>query len=200
MFRDECPEFRIETRGTNLATGIDLAKDGVDLRAIYRGGFNLLPPPNSPWAALDGDFGLELTGYLSRMAELPDEDYIFRFYTHDPWWINSPWLDRYGREPHDIYLPLACARVNHQGQVVLPAHLNLLSIDDSFGNLPVQVPNEVIPRILEGRYNAPDAPGPFVWVYPFDEYHDWAYGDQQRLSEIFSEPDNIRVYLNAGYP
>lgn len=200
LFRRECPDFRIETRGTNLATGIDLAKDGVDLRAIYQGGFNLLPPPNSPWAALDGDFGLELTGYLSRMAELPDEDYIFRFYTHDPWWINSPWLDRYGREPHDIYLPLACARIDHRGQVVLPAHLNLLSIDDSFGNLPVQVPNEVIPRILEGRYNAPDAPGPFVWVYPFDEYHDWAYGDQQRLSEIFSGDWVIRQAINNGFP
>jgi hypothetical protein len=200
LFRRECPEFRIETRGTNLATGIDLAKDGVDLRAIYQGGFNLLPPPNSPWAALDGDFGLELTGYLSRMAELPDEDYIFRFYTQDPWWINSPWLDRYGREPHDIYLPLACARIDHRGEVVLPAHLNLLSIDDSFGNLPVQVPNEVIPRILEGRYNAPDAPGPFVWVYPFDEYHDWAYGDQQRLSEIFSGDWVIRQAINNGFP
>lgn len=200
LFRAECPEFRIETRGTNLATGIDLAKDGVDLRAIYQGGFNLLPPPNSPWAALDGDFGLELTGYLSRMAELPGEDYIFRFYTHDPWWINSPWLDRYGREPHDIYLPLACARVNRDGDVVLPAHLNLLSIDDSFGNLPVQVPNEVIPRLLEGRYNAPDAPGPFVWVYPFDEYHDWAYQNQERLGEIFSGDWVIRQAINGGFP
>ena len=200
LFRKECPEFRIETRGTNLATGIDLAKDGVDLRAIYRGGFNLLPPPNSPWAALDGDFGLELTGYLSRMAELPDEDYLFRYYTHDPWWINSPWLDRYGREPHDIYLPMACARVNHDGEVVLPAHLNFLSIDDSFGNMPVQVPNEVIPRILEGRYNAPDAPGPFVWVYPFDEYHDWAHADPERLSEIFSGDWVIRQAINGGFP
>ena len=200
LFRRECPEFRVETRGTNLATGIDLARDGVDLRAIYRGGFNLLPPPNSPWAALDGDFGLELTGYLSRMAELPDEDYIFRFYTHDPWWINSPWLDRYGRSPHDIYLPLACARVNREGEVVHPAHLNFLSIDDSFGNMPVQVPNEVTPHILEGRYNAPDAPGPFVWVYPFDEYHDWAYRSPERLGEIFSGDWVIRQAINGGFP
>ncbi len=200
LFRKECPSFRIETRGTNLATGIDLAKDGVDLREIYRGGFNLLPPPNSPWAALDGDFGLELVGYLSRMAELPDEDYIFRFYTHDPWWVNSPWLDRYGREPHDIYLPMACARVNHSGEVMLPSYLNILTIDDSFGNMPAQVPNEVIPRILEGRADAPDAPGPFVWVYPFDEYHDWAYKSQERLGEIFSGDWVIRQAINTGFP
>ena len=200
LFRKECPTFRIETRGTNLSTGIDLAKDGVDLREIYRGGFNLLPPPNSPWAALDGDFGLELTGYLSRMAELPDEDYVFRFYTHDPWWVNSPWLDRYGREPHDIYLPLACARVNREGDVTLPSYLNLLTVDNSFGNMPAQVPNEVIPRILEGRADAPDAPGPFVWVYPFDEYHDWAYNNQERLGEIFSGDWVIRQAINAGFP
>ena len=200
LFRQECPDFRIETRGTNLATGIDLAKDGVDLREIYRGGFNLLPPPNSPWAALDGDFGLELTGYLSRMAELPGEEYLFRFYTHDPWWINSPWLDRYGREPHDIYLPLACARVNHAGKVMLPTHLNLLTVDNSFGNMPAQVPTEVIPHILTGRRDAPDAPGPFVWVYPFDEYHDWAYQDQDRLSEIFSGDWVIRQAINDGFP
>ncbi len=200
LFRAECPTFRIETRGTNLATGIDLAKDGVDLREIYRGGFNLLPPPNSPWAALDGDFGLELTGYLSRMAELPGEEYLFRFYTHDPWWINSPWLDRYGREPHDIYLPLGCARVNRDGEVALPTHLNLLTVDDSFGNMPAQVPNEVIPHILAGRRDAPDTPGPFVWVYPFDEYHDWAYQDQERLSEIFSGDWVIRQAINDGFP
>src|SRR5690606_10902144 len=40
LFRKECPDFRVETRGTNLATGIDLAADGVDLREIYNGGFN----------------------------------------------------------------------------------------------------------------------------------------------------------------
>lgn len=96
-FRTECPEFRIETRGTNISVGTDLAKDGVDLKAIYNGGFNMLPPPNSPWAALDGNFGLELAGYMSRISELPDDRYLFRYYTHDPWWANSPWLDRYGR-------------------------------------------------------------------------------------------------------
>ena len=71
LFRKECPVFRIETRGTNLSAGTDLARDGVDLKNIYNGGYNMLPPPNSPWAALDGDFGLELTGYMSRMADCP---------------------------------------------------------------------------------------------------------------------------------
>ncbi len=199
-FRNECPNFRIETRGTNLSTGIDLAGDGVDLRSIYGSGFNILPPPNSPWAALNGDYGLELAGYMSRMAELPDERYLFRFYTHDPWWANSPWLDRYGREPHDIYLPMAVSRINGKGEVKLPSHLSFLSIDDSYGNMPDQVPDEVIPHILQGRRLAPDQPGQVVWVYPFDEYHDWAFNQPQRMEEIFYGDWFIRQALNDGLP
>lgn len=200
LFRKECPYFRIETRGTNLSTGADLARDGVDLKNIYEGGYNLLPPPNSPWAALDGDFGLEMTGYMSRMAELPDERYIFRYYTHDPWWVNSPWLDRYGSEPHDIYLPMSVSRINAAGQVTLPTHLNFLTIDNTYGNMPTQVPDEVIPHILKGRYDAPTRPGPLVWVYPFDEYHDWAYNQQERLPEIYYGDWLIRQAINNGFP
>lgn len=199
LFREQCPDFRIETRGTNLSTGIDLAKDGVDLRAIYNGGFNILPPPNSPWAALDGDFGLEMIGYMSRMAELPDYRYIFRYYTHDPWWLNSPWLDRYGREPHDIYLPMSVSRIDENGKITLPTHLNFLTIDDSFGNMPTQVPDEVIPHILKARYDSPTAPGPLVWVYPFKEYHDWA-AKQKRLDEIYYGDWFIRQAINNGFP
>jgi len=200
LFRKECPSFRIETRGTNLSTGIDLAKDGVDLQAIYEGDFNILPPPNSPWAALDGDFGLELAGYMSRMAITPDDRYIFRYYTHDPWWLNSPWLDRYGREPHDIYLPMAVARISEKGEVLLPTHLNFLTIDNSFGAMPKQVPDEVIPHILKARYDSPTAPGPVVWVYPFDEYHEWARQDTSRLSEIYYGDWFIRQAINNGFP
>ncbi|KQS34348.1 hypothetical protein ASG33_07380 [Dyadobacter sp. Leaf189] len=198
-FRAECPDIQIQTRGTNLSTGADLARDGVDLKSIYKDK-NLLPPPNSPWAALDGDFGLEMVGYMSRMAELPDERYLFRYYTHDPWWLNSPWLDRYGREPHDIYLPMAVSRINKKGEVRLPTHLNFLSIDDSYGNMPTQVPDEVTPHILKGRYDSPTAPGPLVWVYPFDEYHEWAYKYKDRLPEIYYGDWLIRQAINNGMP
>ncbi|WP_339789633.1 hypothetical protein [uncultured Imperialibacter sp.] len=200
LFREQCPDFRIETRGTNLSTGIDLAADGVDLKSIYNGGFNLLPPPNSPWAALNGDFGLELAGYMSRIAELPDDRYLFRYYTHDPWWVNSPWLDRYGREAHDIYLPMSISTINSKGEAMLPTHLNFLTIDDSYGNMPVQVPDEVTPHILQARRNAPDQAGPVVWVYPFDEYHEWASVQPERLPEIYYGDWFIRQAINEGFP
>lgn len=200
LFRKECPKFRIETRGTNLSNGIDLARDGVDLKDIYDGHYDLLPPPNSPWAALNGDFGLEMVGYMSRMAELPDDRFLFRYYTHDPWWLNSPWLDRYGREPHDIYLPMSVSRINAKGEIRNPTHLNFLTIDDSYGNMPAQVPDEVIPHILKARYDEPTAPGPVVWVYPFDEYHEWAYKQKGRLPEIYYGDWLIRQAINNGFP
>lgn len=200
LFRKECPKFRIKTRGTNLSNGIDLARDGVDLKDIYDGHYDLLPPPNSPWAALNGDFGLEMVGYMSRMAELPDDRFLFRYYTHDPWWLNSPWLDRYGREPHDIYLPMSVSRINAKGEIRNPTHLNFLTIDDSYGNMPAQVPDEVIPHILNARYDEPTAPGPVVWVYPFDEYHEWAYKQKGRLPEIYYGDWLIRQAINNGFP
>lgn len=200
LFREECPDFQIQTRGTNLSVGADLARDAVDLKNIYKGNFNMLPPPNSPWAALDGDFGLEMAGYMSRMAELPDNRFPFRYYTHDPWWLNSPWLDRYGREPHDIYLPLSVSRIDADGNIGIPTHLSFLTIDDSYGNMPVQVPNEVTPHIVKARMDAPTAPGPLVWVYPFDEYHEWAHKYKDRLPEIYYGDWYIRQAINNGLP
>lgn len=200
LFRKECPTFQVQTRGTNLSAGADLARDGVDLRAIYNGKLNILPPPNSPWAALDGDFGLEMAGHLSRIAEIPDNRFLFRYYTHDPWWVNSPWLDRYGREPHDIYLPMAISRIDKNGKVGVPTHLNFLTIDNSFGELPIQIPDEVTPHILKARYDLPTAVGPVVWVYPFDEYHDWAYMFKDRLPEIYYGDWFIRQAINNGFP
>jgi len=199
-FRAECPEFPIETRGTNLSTAMDLAADGASLADIYRGGFNMFPPPNSPWAALDGDFGLELVGYMSHIAEVPGDGYPFRYYVHDPWWLNSPWLDRYGREPHDIYLPMAVARIDGAGEVRPASSILFLTIDNSFGEMPVECPNEVIPHILRGRADAADAPGPVVWAYPFDEYHTMTFGDPPRVEEVFFGDWFMRQALTTGFP
>ena len=198
-FRQECPGFPIETRGTNLTTGIDLASDAVPLQEIYAGGFDMAPPPNSPWAALNGDFGFELVGYMSHVAEVPADTFPFRYYVHDPWWLNSPWLDRYGREPHDIYLPLSVARVDAAGAVRNPSSISLLTVDDSYGEMPDRCPNEVIPHLQEAVAHAPDAPGPLVWVYPFAEYHAMAL-EQGRLEEPFFGDWFIRAAINNGLP
>ncbi len=200
LFRAECPSIPIETRGTNLSTAMDLASDAVPLREIYAGGYGLEPPPNSPWAALNHDFGLELVGWMAHIAEIPGETFPFRFYTHDPWWLNSPWLDRYGREPHDIYLPLAVSRIDAQGRTCTPTSMLFLTVDDSYGRMPEQVPNEVIPHLLTAKRDEPDAPGPLVWVYPFDEYHDWTFDEPRRIEEVFFGDWFMRGAVNNGLP
>ncbi len=199
-FRRECPDFPIETRGTNLTTGMDLTSDATPLREIYREVKDLEVAPNSPWAALDGDFGMELAGWMSHIAELPEgKKFPFRYYTHDIWFMNSPWLDRYGRSPHDIYLPMAVARLDGNGRIMLANALHILSIDDSCGRMPDQVPLEVIPYLEDARRTAPDQAGPLVWVYPFNEYHDFVYAGE-RLEEVFANDYLIRGALNAGFP
>lgn len=171
-FRNENPMLPIRTRGTNLTTGVDLGSDASPLREIYQSVAHVEPPVNSPWAALDGDIGLELAGWMSHIARTPGHGYRFRYYIHDPWWMNSPWLDRYQRQPFDIYLPLAVSRLTAQGEIEPPSDIAFLSIDDSHGAMPPSVPTEVIAHILHAREFLPDAPALLIWAYPFDEYHD----------------------------
>ncbi len=200
-FRRECPDRRVETRGTNLGTATDLASDATPLREIYDGDFNMAPPPNSPWAAINGDFGIELAGYLSRIVELPPgEEFPFRFYTHDPWWLNSPWLDRYERQPHDIYLPLASARITAEGKTEVPQTLGLMTIDDSHGNMPDAVPDTCAPHLLRAWDERPDAAGPIVWLYPFDQLHDAMFSEPRQPERLFHVDWFMREAINNGLP
>lgn len=198
LFRKECPDYRIEARGTNFSVGIDLATDGVPLKAIYESNFNLLPPPNSPWAAIDSNFGLELVGYMSRIAEIPDDRYLFRYYVHDPWWANSPWNDRYEGLPHDIYLPMAVCRLDDTGKAMLPSNINILSIDNSWGDMPDFCAYEPSIYIKKALRYAPDSAPPVLWVYPFSEYHNRK--DERGINEMFFEDWFMIGALNHGFP
>ena len=198
LFRKECPDYPVRTRGTNMSAGIDMASDGVPLSDIYQIAEDILPPPNSPWAAINFDFGLELMGHLSRIAELPGKDYMFRYYIHDPWWLNSPWYDRYNGKPHDIYLPSALSRIDEKGKVGLPSHLSVLSIDNSYGDLPDCCVVEPLPHILKAKKDAPDSVAPLVWVYPFSEYS--VADNGATLAAMYSGDWFIRGAINSGFP
>jgi hypothetical protein len=197
-FSLECP-FPVETRGSNMTAGLEIAKDACPLRDIYRE-FKPAPPINSPWAAINGDFGLEFTGWMSHIAEAPENDFSFRFYTHDPWFLNSPWLDRYQREPHDIYMPLSFSVIDKNGKANVPSGIEFLTVDDSWGEMPEQVPNEVVPHILHAMRYEPDAPGPLVYLYPFDEYHEMTFGEKPLINEIFANEWFISGAINNGLP
>lgn len=187
----------IEARGTNLSTAIDIATHGSPVDTIYS--YPFLTPPNSPWAALDSRFGLELVGYLSHIAETTEKGYLFRYYIHDPWWYNSPWFDRYGGNPHDIYLPLSTARLDGKGNVTRPAGLNLLSCDDSFGHMPERLPIEVIPHLNAAFDTYSDAPGLLTWVYPFRYYCEHGLRDR-KPEDIFLDDWYMESAVDAGLP
>lgn len=198
LFRKECPDYLVETRGTNNSVGIDYATDGVPLYDIYNGNFNITPPPNSPWAALNDDFGLEIMGHMTRICELPQESFMYRYYIHDPWWANSPWYDRYNGNPHDIYLPMAISRINEEGKVQSAELFNILSIDNSYGDRPDNCVNEPLPHILKAEKDIADAPAPLVWVYPMREYTTSL--DDNTLKEMYYGDNYIRNAINRGFP
>ncbi len=198
LFREECPDYFIETRGTNNSVGIDYATDAVCLYDIYNSNFNLLPPPNSPWAAMDGNFGLELMGHMSRICELPGEDFLFRYYIHDPWWVNSPWYDRYDGRPHDIYMPMAVSRIDENGKTQTASYFNILSIDNTFGNMPDSCVNEPLPHILNAEKEAADEPAIFTWVYPMQEFT--TTNDEKMLRKMMSGDWFICQAINNGFP
>ncbi|MBE6704704.1 MAG: hypothetical protein E7583_05530 [Ruminococcaceae bacterium] len=196
-FTAETGDMLIETRGSNLSAGMDISAHGCPADDINT--YNMLTPPNSPWAALNYRFGLELCGHMSRIAEISKNGYLFRYYTHDPWWYNSPWFDRYGRSPHDIYLPLALARVGEDGSITKPYGINFLSVDDSLGELPEKCPNEVIPHILEGFNNYSDAPGLVTWLYPFNDYCQKGLREG-RAGSILMDDWLMENAMDCGFP
>ncbi len=196
-FTAQVGDMLIETRGSNLSAGMDISAHGCPADDIYK--YNILTPPNSPWAALDYRFGLELCGYMSRISEVSRTGYLFRYYTHDPWWYNSPWFDRYGRSPHDIYLPLALARVGEDGKIQKPYGINFLSVDDSLGELPEKCANEVIPHVFEGFNNYSDAPGLVTWLYPFNDYCQKSLGEG-RAESIIMDDWLMESAMDCGFP
>lgn len=197
LFRAEC-SYPLETRGTNNSVGIDYASDGVPLHDIYNADLDITAPPNSPWAALNDNYGLEIMGHMTRICELPNERFPFRFYIHDPWWVNSPWYDRYDGSPCDIYLPMAISRITAEGKVESANTLNLLTIDNSYGNMPDQCVNEPLPHLLKAEKDVADAPAPMVWVYPMREY---TTSDDPALLRQMNLGDNfVCDAINDGLP
>lgn len=198
LFREAVGNIDIQTRGTNNSAGIDYATDGVPLYDIYKAGLNILPPPNSPWAALNGNYGLEIMGHMTRICELPGEEILFRYYIHDPWWMNSPWYDRYNGYAGDIYLPALVSRITEEGKVQSANRLNILTVDNSKGEMPDSCVYEPLPHILKAEKDMADEIPFLVWVYPLKEYTQSNEADM--LSEMYNGDKFIMSAINKGLP
>lgn len=199
-FKRECPGYRVEIRGTNYGTGMDLAKDYIPMLELYDKHYLEYPAPNSPWGALNFDFGLEMTGYMSRIAELPGETYPYRFYPNDPWFWQNPWFDLYDREPHDIYCPLSVARLNVNGETESPGVIEILTIDTEYGELNEEGPAEIIPHFKRALADRPDEPGILTWLYPFRELHEAVEASNKSSGDVFFHDWYVRNAINEGLP
>ena len=197
-FRRECPDYLVYTRGTNFSAGIDYVKDAVGLYKIYNAGLNIVPPPNSPWAALNENYGLELMGHMTRNCEIPGGNYMFRYYIHDCWWVNSPWYDRYGATAQDIYLPMAISRIDEDGRTQPAEIFNVFTLDNSYGDMPDLCVQETLPHFMKAEKDCPDEPAPFVWVYPLREYTTAL--EKCDLMKILSGDLFICRAISSGFP
>ncbi|MBO4217419.1 MAG: hypothetical protein J5940_05715, partial [Clostridia bacterium] len=198
LFREACPDIPVETRGTNNSAGIDYATDGVPLCGIYGAGFGILPPPNSPWAAINGNYGLELMGHMTRICDLPGKDWLFRYYLHDPWWMNSPWYDRYDGCASDIYLPMSISRIDENGKTKPANRFSIFTVDNSKGNMPDSCVNEVIPHVLKAEKDCPDEPPFLIWLYPMKEYT--SSESENDLCEMYTGDRYVMNAVNEGLP
>ncbi len=194
------PSIPMEVRGSNFAAGMDVAKDGVDFAWLYDRGYVRLPPPNSPWGALNFDFGLEIAGYLSRAAKTPAGDYLFRYYPNDPWFWQNPWTDIFYGQPYDISVPLATSVIGRDGAVTTPSTINFLTIDTEFGETDALTGVQVASHIRTAVAERPDDVGLVTWVYPFDEYHELAGSGTDGQAEVFFGDWFVRSLINNGLP
>lgn len=197
-FRQAVPDAEVQVRGTNFSVGMDIAANGISHTAIARTGRLERPPCNPPWGSRA--LGLEMTSFLSRISQTPGSDFIFRFYLNDPWFVSSPWYDYYNRETFDIYVPMTASRLSASGAVEAPTDLSLLTVDTEKGELLVDQSTEVIPHLLRAATTRPDAAGPVIWLYPFDEYHAILDDERQRLPEVFAHDWFACQMTQAGLP
>ena len=198
LFREACKNVPIETRGTNNSAGIDYATDGVPLWDIYNAGFQIMPPPNSPWAALNDNYGLEIMGHMTRICNLPDKDFLFRYYIHDPWWMNSPWYDRYDGFASDIYLPMSVTRIDENGKPQTATRFNILSIDNSKGDMPDACVYEPLPHILKAEKDSADELPFLLWLYPMKEYT--TSQSERDLHAMYFGDKFVMESINQGLP
>ncbi|MBE7463099.1 MAG: hypothetical protein HS116_06325 [Planctomycetes bacterium] len=199
QFRLECPSARVENRGTDFSAGMNLVNHATDYQAIYAAAGDTSPQPNTPWPALTGNHGIALAGWLSQVAGYDGESFPMRFYLSDPWWCNSPWVDRFDRSPHDIYLSMAMCRVDADGQARPVNDVKILSVDTAWGEIPESFPVEVLPHLRRGLVRRPDRAPPLLWVYPFEPYHRYTF-EQNRLEEVFFGDLFIQEAVNRGLP
>lgn len=188
---------KIEVRGTNYAMGLDISKDAINYKRIYKEGKLDIIPPNTPWGSRD--MGGEICIYLTRLAEIPGEKIPIRFYINDPWFRVNAWTDYYGRQPYDIYLPMMTGRINEKGKFQKFTDIEFLTIDTEKGEVFKEQGEEVYYHIKRGLEFSSDEAGPILWIYPYDEYHE-TLKNPTYISHLYFGDSFISRSITNGFP
>ena len=200
-FRREFPDVPVLCRGTDFCVGMNLVNHASAYRALYEGNrFGIVPPPNTPWPALNRNEGLALVGTLTQNAPFPEERMVLRFYTTDQWFCNNPWFDRWDRSPHNLYLNGSLCKFSPDGSLCAFSDIHVMGVDGSWGEMPSEIADEVIPHFKRAAALRPDAPPPVVWVYPFDEYDALTFGDDPQPDIPFGGDLSMIGALNHAFP
>ena len=201
LFRKECPDLPVICRGTDFPVGVNLVNHASAYQQVYEGNrFGIVPPPNTPWSALTHNHGLALAGFLTQNAPFPGERLPLRFYTTDQWFCNNPWIDRWDRSPHDIYLSASMCKLSPQGRICAIDDVHVMGVDGSWGEIVSEVADEVIPHLKRAAVFRPDALPPLLWVYPFDEYNDMVFGANLQLDIPFGGDLSMIGAINHALP
>ncbi len=200
FFRGECPDLRVLCRGTDFSAGINMINQATPYEHIYRSAGDLTPPPNTPWAALTGNHGIALAGFMSQIAAYPGRTFPYRLYISDPWWLNSAWEDRYQRNPADVHLTMGISRLRDSAEMDTVSDINLFSIDTAWGEMPERFADDTIPHLKRALAERPTAAGPFVWVYPFQEFSRSVFSRKADADAVLAGDANIIQALNRGLP
>ena len=200
-FRRECPDVPVLCRGTDFTVGMNLVNHASAYRALYDGNrFGIVPPPNTPWPALNRNHGLALAGFLTQNAPFPGTSLPLRFYATDQWFCNNPWLDRWDRSPHDIYLTASLCKFAPDGGLCAFDRVQVMGVDGSWGEMPSEIADEVVPHLKRAAALRPDAPPPLVWVYPFDEADGMVFGDRPTPDIPFGGDLSIIGAFHHAFP
>lgn len=199
-FRAECPKIRVACRGTDFSAGINMINQATPYEHIYHEAGRITPPPNTPWPAVTANHGLSLAGFMSQIASYPGREFPYRCYMGDPWWLNTPWEDRYQMNPSDLHLMMGISRLRERGELDAVTDVNLVSIDTCWGELPESLPDTLIPHLKRALKERPTAAGPFVWVYPFEAFRDCIFESKTDADAVLAGDANIIQAINRGLP
>ena len=116
-------------------------------------------------------------------------------------WLNSPWLDRYDREPHDIYLPTAVGRVTAEGgPSSRPTCWRSSRSTTPTGGCRRSAPTRSRRTCCRPSRRLPTPRASSRGSDPYDAFHDAAVKQPERLDEAFFHDWFIRQAVNGGTP